>query len=133
MTIVLTETKFVTRFFQTKAIPSSLWNACDFVLQFNFILAHIADLVNTAADFLSRMELKVTEKIHLKIRADIQTTPIELTTYASEVAQEEQLFFTQADGQDETEEKSNLKKGSRMGSKSGTNLKETNYQRIEKD
>ena len=35
-TIVLTDNKSVTRFFQTKAIPPSRWNACDYVLQFNF-------------------------------------------------------------------------------------------------
>ena len=79
-TIVLTDNKFVSRFFQTKAIPPALWNSCDFVLQFNFKIAHIAGSVNTAADFLSRLELKVTEKILLKIREDIQTTPIEVTT-----------------------------------------------------
>ena len=33
-TIVLTDSKSVTHFFQTKAIPPALWNACDFVLQF---------------------------------------------------------------------------------------------------
>ena len=103
-TIVLTDNKSVTRFFQTKAIPPSLWNACDYVLQFNFGAADIAGSVNTAADFLSRLELKVTGKIHLKIREDVQTTPIEVTTSSSDVADEEQLFFTQADGQDETEE-----------------------------
>ena len=31
-TIVLTYNKSVKRFFQTKAIPPSLWNACDYVL-----------------------------------------------------------------------------------------------------
>ena len=51
-TIVLTDNKSVTRFFQTKAIPPSLWNACEYVLQFNFKIAHIAGSVNTAADFL---------------------------------------------------------------------------------
>ena len=45
----------VTRFFQTKAIPPALWNACDYVLQFNFKIAHNAGSVNTAADFLSRL------------------------------------------------------------------------------
>ena len=103
-TIVLTDNKSVTRFFQTKAIPPSLWNACDYVLQFNFKIAHIAGSVNTVADFLSRLELKVTEKIHLKIREDIQTTPIEVSTSSSDVADEEQFFFTQPDSQDETEE-----------------------------
>ena len=103
-TIVLTDNKSVTRFFQTKAIPPSLWNACEYVLQFNFKIAHIAGSVNTAADFLSRLELQVTEKIHLKIREDVQTTPIEVSTSSSDVADEEKFFFTQPDTQDETEE-----------------------------
>ena len=70
-TIVLTDNKSVTLFFLTKAIPPSLWNACDYVLQFNFKMAHIAGSVNTSAVFLSRLELKVTEKIYLKIREDV--------------------------------------------------------------
>ena len=96
-TVVLTDNKSVTRFFETKAIPPALWNACDYVLQFNFKIAHIAGSVNTAADFLSRLELKVTEKIRLKIREDIHTTPIEVTTSFSDVADEEKIFFTHAD------------------------------------
>ena len=75
LTIVLPDNKSVTRFFQTKAVPLSLWNAYDYVLQFTFKTAHIVGSVNTAADFLSRLELKVTEKINLKIREDVQTTP----------------------------------------------------------
>ena len=55
-TIVLTDNKSVTRFFQTKAIPTSLWNASDYVLQFNFKTAHIAGSVNTAADLISLHE-----------------------------------------------------------------------------
>ena len=77
-TIVLTYKESFTRFFQTKAFPPSLWNAFDYVLQFNFKIAHIAGSVNTAADFLSRVELKVTEKINLKIQEDVPTTPIEV-------------------------------------------------------
>ena len=103
-TIVLTDNKSVTRFFQTKAIPPFLWNACDYELQFNFKIAHIAGSVNTAAELLSRLELKVTERIRLKIREDVQTTPIEVTTTSSDVADEEQFFFTKTDDQDETEE-----------------------------
>ena len=102
--IVLTDNKSVTRFFQTKAIPPSLWNACDYVLQFNFKIAHIAGSVNTAADFLSSFELKVTEKIRLKIREDIQATLIGVTTPSSDVADEGQFFFTQADNNHESEE-----------------------------
>ena len=77
-TIVLTDNKSVTRFFETKAIPPALWNACDYVLQLNFKIAHIAGSVNNATEFLCRLELKVTEKIRLKISEDIHTTPIEM-------------------------------------------------------
>ena len=38
--IIMTDSKPVTRFFQIKMIPPPLWNACDFVLQFNFTIAH---------------------------------------------------------------------------------------------
>ena len=91
-------------FFQTKAIPPALWNPCDYVLQFTFRIAHIAGSVNTAADFVSRLELNVTEKIRLKIRQDIQTTPIEVTISSSDVADEEQFFLTHADNNDESKE-----------------------------
>ena len=103
-TIVVTDNKSVNHVFQTKAIPPALWNACDYVLQFNFKTAHIAGSVNTAADFLSRLELKVTEKIRLKIREGIHTTPIEMTTSSSDVADEEQFFFTHADDTNESKE-----------------------------
>ena len=101
-TIVLKDNKSITRFFHAKAIPPSLWNACEYVLQFNFKIADIAGSINTASDFLSRLELKVTEKMHLKIWEDVQTTPIEVSTSSSDVADEEQFFFMQADGRDET-------------------------------
>ena len=74
------------------------------MLQFNFKIAHVAGSVNTAADFISRLEMKVTEKIHLKIRENIQTTPLEVSTSSSDVADEGQVFFTQTDNQNETEE-----------------------------
>ena len=103
-TIVWTDNKSVTRLFQTKAVPPALWNACDYLLQFNFKIGHIAGSVNTAADFLSRLEPKVTEKIRLKIREDIQTTPIEVATSSSDAAAEEQFFLTHVDDGKESEE-----------------------------
>ena len=51
--IILTDNKAVTRFFQTKIIPPGLWNACDYVIQFIFVIAHILGAQNTAADYLS--------------------------------------------------------------------------------
>ena len=103
-TIVLTDNKSVTRFFQTKAFPPALWNACDYVSQFNFKISHIAGSVNNAAEVLSRLEPKVTEKIRLKIREGIQTTTIEVTTSSSDVADEEEIFFTHSDETNEPEE-----------------------------
>ena len=117
-TIVLTDNKSVTRFFQAKAIPPELCIACDYVLQINLKIEHIAGSVNTAADFLSRLELKVTEKIRLKIREDIHTTPIEVTTPSSDVADEEQTFFTHADdGKESKEQTPQRKEQSRQNAK----------------
>ena len=80
------------------------------MLQFNFKIAHSAGSVNTAAEFLSRLELKVTEKIRPKIREDIHTTPIEVTTSSSDVAEEEQFFFAHADDTNESEEQTLVRK-----------------------
>ena len=100
--IILTDNKSVTRFFQTKIIPPPLWNACDFVIQFNFTIAHIAGKKNTAADYLSRIIVDPTEKLVLKIRADVETQPIEVNVQSAGVSEEEQVFFTEEDN--ETEE-----------------------------
>ena len=105
-TIVLTDNKSVTRFFQTKALPTAVWNSCDYVWQFNFRKAYIAVSANTAADFVSSLELEVTEKMRLRIREDIQTKPIEVTTSSSDVADEKQFFLTQADKNDESDQQS---------------------------
>ena len=53
------------------------------VLQLNFKIAHTAGSLNVAADFLSKLGPKVMQKIRLKIREDIQTTPLEVTTSCS--------------------------------------------------
>ena len=112
--IILTDNKSVTRFFQTKIIPPPLWNACDFVIQFNFIIAHIPGINNTAADYLSRMEMDPTEKLVLKIREDVETRPIEVNFQSAGVSEEEQIFFTEEDN--ETEEQIwELKKQSKKG------------------
>ena len=102
--IILKEEKSVTRCFWTKENPQALWNAFDYMLQFNFRITHIAGSVNTEAAFLSRLRLRVTEKIRLKIQEGIQTTPIDVTTSSSEVTDEEQFFFTQPDNESESEE-----------------------------
>ena len=100
--IILTDNKSVTRFFQNKIIPPTLWNACDYVIQFNFTIAHIPGKNNTAADYLSRLEICPKEKLILRIREDISTTPIELNVQSAGVIEEDQIFFTDED--EETEE-----------------------------
>ena len=101
--IIMTDSKSVTRFFQTKMIPPPLWNACDFVLQFNFTIAHIPGKMNTAADLLSRLEKDPNEKIFLKIREDIPTKPIEVNIESTGIAQEGQVFHDPTDPQETTE------------------------------
>ena len=85
-------------------IPPPLWNACNFVLQFNFTIAHIPGKMNTAADFLSRLEMDPNEKIILKIRKDNPTKPIEVNIESTGIAQEEKVSFDTTD-QPETTEK----------------------------
>ena len=101
--IIMTDSESVARFFQTKMIPPPLWNACDFVLQFNFTIAHIPGKMNIAADFLSRLELDPNEKIILKNREDIPRKPIEVNFESRGIAQEESVFFNPTKQQETTE------------------------------
>ena len=95
--IILTDNKSVTRFCHTKIIPPTLWNACDYVIQFNFTIAHIPRKNNTATDYLSRLEICPKEKLILRIREDISTTPCELNVQSAGVTEEDQIFFTDDD------------------------------------
>ena len=99
----MTDSKSVTRSFQTKMIPPPLWNACDFVFQFNFTLALIPGTMNTAADFLFRLQMDPNEKINLKIREDIPTQPIKVDIDSTGIAQEEPIFFDTTDQHECTE------------------------------
>ena len=90
--IILTDYKLVTRFFQTKIIPAPLWNACDFVIQYNFTIAHIPGKNTTAADYLSRMEVDSKEKLVLKIREEVETQPIEVNVQSAGVSESESSF-----------------------------------------
>ena len=63
---VLPDNQSVTLFLRTEAASLSLWDAWDYVLQFLFKKAHIASSVNTVVRFLSKIEVKVMERIGLK-------------------------------------------------------------------
>ena len=58
--------------------------------------------MNTAAHFLSRLDLDPKDKFQLLIRDDIQTSPNEVHIQSSNVAEEEQYFLP--DDETETEE-----------------------------
>ena len=101
--IIMTVSKSVIRFFQTKRIRPPLWNACDFVLQLSFTTAHIPGRMSTAAVFLSRLEMDPNQKIIIKIREDLPTKPIEVNIESTGIAQEEPAFFDTRDQQETTE------------------------------
>ena len=61
----------------TIVLTDNKWNACDFVLQFRFKIAHVPGRMNTEADFLSRLDISPKEKVP-QIKEDIQTTPIQV-------------------------------------------------------
>ena len=84
--IILTDNKSVTRFFQTKIVPPALWIACDHVIQFNFVIAHIPGAQNTAADYLSLLKADQESKFVMRIREDVQTLPIEINVQSAGVS-----------------------------------------------
>ena len=67
-------------------------------------MAHVAGSVITPADVLSRPAPKVIDKIRLNVRKDTQPTPIEVTTFSSDITDEEQFFFTQSDIENKPDE-----------------------------
>ena len=103
--IILTDSKSVTRFFLTKLIPPPLRTACDFVLQFNYTIAHIPGKMNTAEDFLSPLEMVPNDKINIRIRENIPAKPIEVNHESTDIAQEEPVFVDIRDQHEITEKK----------------------------
>ena len=77
-TIVLTDNKSLTRFFQSKTIPALLWRAVDQLMSFSFVLGHIPGVANVAADYLSRMHINPADKIQLKISERIPVIAVEV-------------------------------------------------------
>ena len=104
--IVFTNNRPVTRLFKAKLIPPAFWNACDYVSQYNFVLAHVAGSMNTAADFLSRTEVNTIGKLELNIRKDIkdiQTKAIEVKYQSSGINEEEHVDILPDDAFDENQ------------------------------
>ena len=53
--------------FQAKHIPPSLRNFCDHTVQFTFMLAHDSGVENLSADYLSRLQVRREDRMHLKL------------------------------------------------------------------
>ena len=77
-TIVMTDNKALTKFFQSKRVPPKLWNDCDQALQFDFVLAHVPGVENPAADYLSRIDIHPKDRIHLKLHDEIPVFKVEI-------------------------------------------------------
>ena len=64
-----------------KSIRLPLWNCVERVLSSNILLAYISGRANSAADFLSRMQVEQTKlTAHVPIR-EIEIEKIESTRY----------------------------------------------------
>ena len=76
--LVLTDNRSLTRFFQAKTIPSSLWTCVDHVLNFNFVLGDIPGKANAAADYLSRIHVHPHTKLELRFNSQIPVKKVHL-------------------------------------------------------
>ena len=85
----MTDNRALTRLFQAKHIPPSLWNFCDQTLRFNFIVAHVPGVENPAADYLSRLEVRPEDRVHLKLTDTIPIHRIEVDIASRTPKQEE--------------------------------------------
>ena len=65
---------------------------------------HVAGSQNTTADILSRLEFSPKEKVELKLREDILTSPIEVNLHSTDVAFEENIFFLPAEEEESEHE-----------------------------
>ena len=60
--------------------------------------------MNTAADFLSRLDISPKEKVLLQIREDIQRTPIPVNIQSSDIHEEDQFYFLPGDDSETDED-----------------------------
>ena len=90
--LMLIDNKNLTRFFQAKTIPSSLWSCVDHVLNFKFVLGHIPGEANAAADYLSRTHINPHTKIQMRFNSKLPFRKVKL-----EVRLDCEIFLTPHD------------------------------------
>ena len=84
-------------------IPPALWNAGDYVLQYNFVNAHVAGSMNTAADFFFRTEVDPNKKLEKAICKDIHTKASKVNIQSPGIVEEEQNYVLPDDEIDENQ------------------------------
>ena len=55
-----------------------MWNYCDQVLQFDFVLTHVPGTEISAADYLSRLDINSQDRIHLQLNEEIRVCHVEI-------------------------------------------------------
>ena len=90
LTIVMTDHRALTRFFQSKRIPPKLWNYCDQALHFDIVLAHVPGVENPAADYLSRIDIHPKDRIHLKLHDEIPVFKVEIDLASKTAKQDDE-------------------------------------------
>ena len=97
-TITMTDSKSVSGFFLTKTIPPQLCNACDCLIQCNFVIAHF--LGNLTPQQIFHQDLRPTRLRKLpKKREDKIIKPTEVNIESTGIAPEEPVLET---GDDQT-------------------------------
>ena len=76
--VVFTDNKALSAFLQSPTIPASLCKYVDRLLQFKFVLAHVAGENNPAADYLNRMYLNPHLTMELEIGATIPVHEVQV-------------------------------------------------------
>ena len=74
----MTDNKALTWFFQSKRIPPKRSNFCEQTLQFDFVLAHVPGSENPAVDYLARLDIRLEERIHLKLNDEVPDNHVEI-------------------------------------------------------
>ncbi len=75
-TLVLTVNESLTRYFQAKHMAPSFWNHIDFILFFDFMIAHIPVKTNQTLEYLSRIITDPDNQLKMTINGRIPTYDI---------------------------------------------------------
>ena len=77
-----TVTRSLTQFFQSKSIPTSVWNFLDRVIAFKIVIAHTPGKTNHAANFLSRMQTDPNASLSLRLTDKLPVREIYINSTA---------------------------------------------------